>query len=244
MKSSRKDDSDSDSDSYESDSSSSSSSSSSESESETELTGRARWLKKPAQGETRKKDTEKVEKEREKQMEKIGRQMDRVHLEKPKAEVAVSRIEMTEKELDEKVSQLIASRGRKGVDQREMVRGLELLSKVARTFGPNKEIPVLMHLISAMFDSLRSIDDFMDLSQWNSCFRSLNRVVSLLSQHSDLRLRLFGEDEEGSAAAAPRKEDEKVSFISVAGSLESFIVKLEEEYNKSLQQINPHTKVC
>ena len=37
--------------------------------------------------------------------------------------------------------------------------------------------------------------------------------------------------------------DDKTGPIKIVGSLESFIVRLEDEYNKSLQQINPHTQV-
>lgn len=54
--------------------------------------------------------------------------------------------------------------------------------------GPRKEIPVLMHLISAMFDSQRVIDDYMDLQQWRTCYRSLYRVTSLLRDSKGLIL--------------------------------------------------------
>ena len=37
--------------------------------------------------------------------------------------------------------------------------------------------------------------------------------------------------------------EDKTGPIKIVGSLESFIVRLEDEYNKSLQQINPHTQV-
>lgn len=37
--------------------------------------------------------------------------------------------------------------------------------------------------------------------------------------------------------------DDKTGPIKIVGSLESFIVRLEDEYTKSLQQINPHTQV-
>jgi hypothetical protein len=31
--------------------------------------------------------------------------------------------------------------------------------------------------------------------------------------------------------------------MQVVGSIESFVLRLEDEYTKSLQQINPHTQV-
>lgn len=174
---------------------------------------------------------------------------------------------ITEEVLDKKINELVASRGRKNTDPREVLRKLEVLSKSARplgeicitfldilcifygsssrkaihfisnclssTFclsGARKEIPVLMHLISAMFDSQRGthtqpdaehlqsgnsstinlvivinlfpsyilmptplpflpvIDDYMDLQQWRTCYRSLFRVTSLLRDGKNLVL--------------------------------------------------------
>lgn len=104
---------------------------------------------------------------------------------------------------------------------------LAYLTSILSTVGPRKEIPVLMHLISAMFDSQRGkhqlppflystsssflhctydtswmtsdmryhyfffqsvIDDYMDLQQWRTCYRSLFRVTSLLHESKGLIL--------------------------------------------------------
>jgi len=72
-------------------------------------------------------------------------------------------INMTEEVLDRKVNELFASRGRKGTDIRTVLRQLEVLAKISRVFGPAKEIPVLMHLVSAMFEINKLIDDYLDL---------------------------------------------------------------------------------
>ena len=70
---------------------------------------------------------------------------------------------MTEEALSQKVNEIIASRGKKGTDIRALNRQLEVLSKIARMYGPSREIPVLMHLISSMFDANKLIDDYLDL---------------------------------------------------------------------------------
>ena len=162
---------------------------------------------------------------------------------------------MTTEELEKKVAELVASRGRKGTDIKDMIIKLELMSKIAKKFGPTKEIPILMHMISAMFDSNRSIDDYMDIQQWRSCYRCLNRVVTLLSSNSKLILGVITTEELTDfvlASQSGKKEaDEEVipvdnkdeNVVKVVGTLEAFIVLLEKEYTKSLQQINPHTQV-
>lgn len=156
---------------------------------------------------------------------------------------------MTEEELDKKVAELVSSRGRKGVDQRDMLRQLEVLTKSARLHGAVKEIPVLMHLISTMFDTQKSIDDYMDHQQWNTCYRALSRVVTLIEENHKLRVVTLGTDEMANAVLSLSKLDlssvdvSSENVVRVVGSVDSFVLRLEEEYTKSLQQINPHTQV-
>ena len=161
---------------------------------------------------------------------------------------------MTTEELEKKVAELVASRGRKGTDIKDMTIKLELMSKIAKKFGSKKEIPILMHLISAMFDANRSIDDYMDIQQWRSCYRCLSRVVTLLAENKSLVLGVITTEELSDFVLASqngKKETEEVApvedkdenVIRVVGTLEAFIVLLEKEYTKSLQQINPHTQV-
>jgi translation initiation factor 3 subunit C len=163
-----------------------------------------------------------------------------------KEKVEAIELVLTEEELSNRMKDIVASRGRKGTDPRDLLRKLEVLSRAARRFGPRVEIPVLMHLISAMYDAHRVIDDFMVLHQWRTCFRSLMRVVNLLSE--DHKLELTALVEEGYSvgiAGGPEEEvkEENKNMISVVGSLETFLMRLEDEYTKSLQQINPHTQV-
>lgn len=165
---------------------------------------------------------------------------------------------MTEAELDKKVNELVASRGKKSTDPKDVIRKLEVLSKVARVFSPKKEIPVLMHLVSTMFGSHRVIDDYMDLSQWRTCSRCLNRIVTLLDENKNIILSLMADEDLSDLIlgagnnsdfikSKEDNDDEEVKVVNknevkVVGSLETFLVRLEDEYTKSLQQINPHTQ--
>lgn len=160
-------------------------------------------------------------------------------------------VKLTEEELDRKFAELLATRGKRTTDPREILRQLEVLTKSARLHGPRKEIPALMHLISNMLDSQRSIDDYLEHNQWRTCYRSLYRVVTLIESNKKLSFApLSGEDGVDIVATAHLKvatEAEETpsdpNVLKVAGSIASFIVRLQDEYTKSLQQINPHTKV-
>ncbi len=223
-----------------------------------ELKGRAKWLKKTTdtvgQGaRDLKRENKKLAPKKQQKVYNEGAATAR------RATTWQVEEKMTEEELDKKVAELVASRGRTNTDSREVLRQLEVLTKAARMHGPRKEIPVLMHLISAMFDSHRSIDDFMELLQWRTCHRSLTRITSLLEQNKKLVLGTVASDEVSDLLVGahmksiPDKKDEDEEEVAVpeadkwqlkvVGSIESFILRLEDEYTKSLQQINPHTQV-
>lgn len=230
-----------------------------EGEGRQELKGRAKWLKKAVTKPVAKKPIFKPTGSNVPVKPQSG---------KPKPDttvvaqvVAAPEEKITEEDLDKKVNELVASRGRKGIDSKDVLRQLELLSKAARVLGPRKEIPILMHLISAMFDSQKNIDDYMDKQQWYMCFRSLTRVIHLLDQNKSLELAPMGLEELSDLTLSQNKanfaladagknlnvEVEKKpineKIIHVSGNIESFLSRLGEEYTKSLQQINPHTKV-
>ena len=227
----------------------SSSSSESEDDGRRELKGRARWLKKAPTATDNKKKEEVVKK-------------DRVIIQKKKeyadpaaakrAANAYVEVKLSEEELDRKLSELLALRGKRTTDARESLRQLEVLTKASRLHGPRKEIPVLMHLISNMLDSQRSIDDYLEHHQWRTCYRSLYRVVSLMETNKKLTFASHSSDDAADLGVAAHLkaaavEEEVVptdpNVLKVAGSIASYIVRLQDEYTKSLQQINPHTKV-
>lgn len=227
------------------------------------LKGRAKWLKKavpdkkpkpllgPAVAKEVKVDGKEVLSKREKKItktEKTAEEKDKKwHVDN----------DMTEDVLDKKITELVSSRGRKANNVFETLRKLEVLSKVARLFGPRKEIPVLMHLVSAMYDSHRVIDDFMELQEWRTCYRCLTRIVTVLNTNKELVLGLMPTEDVTDLVLATQiksdfnknktdtvvSDDSAKNVIKVVGSLEQLLLRLEDEYTKSLQQTNPHTQV-
>ena len=225
------------------------------------------WLKKTVSAEKDKDDEESSDDEERKQR-KAQRELE-AQLKKKKRqeelEAANNRktqsydYKMTEEQLDKKVAELIGSRGRRSTDIRVTIRHLEVLTKIARVFGAKKEIPVLMHLISATFDSLHSMDDYLELNSWRYVCRCIHKVLNLLEQHKSYVLKqVKNEDMMGNAivtegdsaaasataAATAAASGEKQHAVYVVGGLDAFFARLQEDYNRSLQQINSHTQVC
>lgn len=62
----------------------------------------------------------------------------------------------------------------------DVLRQLSVLAYIARRLGPIREIPIIMYIVSAMFDTLRNIDEYMETSMWKSCRGYINRVRYIL----------------------------------------------------------------
>lgn len=73
-------------------------------------------------------------------------------------------------------------RGRKGKDNRVLLRQLEALYRLSLKFGPRVEVPILMHAISAQFALQRTMDDTMDTATWKSCASYLSRIATVLEE--------------------------------------------------------------
>lgn len=215
-----------------------------------ELAGRAKWLKKVVVSSKKGKKTPKVP--------KVPNQSAAANKPKTVKRDKAFKIDdnMTEATLDIRMNEIIAMRGRKGTEAKTIVYQLQVLSKVSRHFGAKKEIPILMHLISAMFDSNRLIDEFMDLATWRNCRNCMMRIVDLLDENPNLTLGMISADDMTDIIMAGQKQDdfikmkdddeesEKVdqNLLKLVGSMDNYLVRLEDEYTKSLQQINPHTQ--
>ena len=81
--------------------------------------------------------------------------------------------------LSRKVSELVSSRGRKGTDAKFILRQLEALPWLAIPFGARVEIPILIHVITAQYDQVRTLDDYMDTPSWKNCASCLCRIVNI-----------------------------------------------------------------
>ena len=232
------------------------------------LVGRAKWLKKTVVAKKKtfddeddgpQEETAEDRAQREAEEERRRKKREQELIDKMNAAAQRSKAEMldqnmTEEVLTAKVNEIVASRGKKGTNTKEMNRKLEVLAKISQVFGPFKEIPVLMHLISSSFDSNKLIDDYLDLQTWRSSYRYLARIVRILEENKHIVLSVLPnedmmdstDDVEGGKKA---EEDEaakkagKSNLLRVTGSLESFITRLDADYTRSLQQINPHTQV-
>lgn len=168
------DDSD-DSEDWGSDDDDSSSSDDEEAGAYSQLKGRARWLKKNTV-ETTKKTKVKRERPKKDTLAEAASAAEAMSARKSVLPVEGLTVSL----LNRKVKELAAQRGRKGKDNRQVLRELEALMRLSLQFGPRVEIPILMHVISAQFGLQRTLDDYMDTATWRACASYLQRIAEVV----------------------------------------------------------------
>ncbi|KAJ2792331.1 Translation initiation factor 3 subunit c [Coemansia linderi] len=146
---------------------------------------------------------------------------------------AVEAPKYNERNLNEHLLALIASRGRKNTNKLESIKSLETLLGV----GVNalQKAKVLMALVSAQFDSAPS-SGYLPIEMWHKAQSRLNELLSLLEANHQITILETGDSHD-------YEEDFEYNnaTITLRGSIIASIDRLDDEFTKSLRNIDPHT---
>ncbi|CAG8602823.1 14158_t:CDS:10 [Rhizophagus irregularis] len=125
-------------------------------------------------------------------------------------------IEYTSDNLFKKLREILEARGKKNTDRLEQIKILQKLLGVAAT--SYQQVRVLLALIPAQFDYNPSMSNYMNVDMWKSTQKEINQLLTILE-------------------STPKPGQ----TFGIRGSIVSFIDRLDDEFTKSLQNIDPHT---
>ncbi|KIY74300.1 eukaryotic translation initiation factor 3 subunit 8 [Cylindrobasidium torrendii FP15055 ss-10] len=128
------------------------------------------------------------------------------------------------------------ARGKKNTDRAEQIRTLEALLSVAVT--PYQQIRVLLALISSRFDYNSSVATHMPNELWNSAQREVDKLVAIVASEPAYVVQEVTDDYDELTERTP--ETEEGGIVRIRGSIISFVDRLDDEFTKSLQHIDPH----
>ncbi|KAI9229549.1 MAG: eukaryotic translation initiation factor 3 subunit 8 N-terminus-domain-containing protein [Piptocephalis tieghemiana] len=132
------------------------------------------------------------------------------------------------------------ARGKKNTDKASQVKILQELRAIA--VAPYHRIVTLLSLISAQFDLYAPSfsSGYMSIDVWKQTQEEVLELLRVLEKYADTMVVRPDADEE---PLTPEEESGKVEVIrpQIRGSVASFIYRLDDEFTRSLQQIDPHS---
>lgn len=121
-------------------------------------------------------------------------------------------------------------------DRQEQIKILEKLLAVAVT--SYQRIRVLLTLVSARFDYNSSVATHMPIELWNSAQGEVDQLIGVILHESAYVIQEVTDEYDELAERSP--ETEKDGIVRIRGSVISFVDRLDDEFTKSLQNIDPH----
>ncbi|KZT72040.1 eukaryotic translation initiation factor 3 subunit 8 [Daedalea quercina L-15889] len=128
------------------------------------------------------------------------------------------------------------ARGKKNTDRQEQIRILEKLLVVSVT--SYQRIRVLLTLISARFDYNSSVATHMPIELWINAQGEVDQLIGIIMREPQYVIQEITDDYDELAERTP--ETEKDGTVRIRGSVISFVDRLDDEFTKSLQNIDPH----
>lgn len=113
---------------------------------------------------------------------------------------------------------------------------LEQLLEAAKS--PFQEIMILLALIPSRFDINFSMVEHMQVDIWKKVEKEINQVLEILESHPEYVIREDAEELDYGDEDIIPKEGE---IVHIRGSIASLVERLDDEFTKSLQSIDPHT---
>jgi len=163
--------------------------------------------------------------------------------EKPEAEEGPEEEELKPEDVDKKVKEILSTRGKRNINSKKQIGILSNLFQIAE--GTVSPVKTLLALIAIRFDQTMEAKKkkkitHMKIDTWRRTREDLIRILGFLDQDKTLVITTSVEDDTDENSEIVKKAAE-AGKVLIPGSLVAVVEKLDDEFIKSLQNIDPHT---
>jgi translation initiation factor 3 subunit C len=195
---------------------------------------RENWLKKTT--DVGQSDLLTVEDRRRIAQEREDAARERQRLKEAQQQAGPKKEEWTADQINKKLKEIIAGRGKRGVDRMESVRLLEELLLKVKT--GSKKTEIMVHLISCLFDCNPNMLSFLHVDTWKKIAANILTLLTLLRENPEIILH-ESEVPETLDDVGVQVENEDGEIAPVTANLLGFLERLDDELNKSYQSLDP-----
>lgn len=178
------------------------------------------------------------EEERELMLEKQDESDDESDKAQKPAAVLSADVKLTSIDIFTNLDDILQARGKKNTDKVAQIDQLILL--LAAAFTPYQKVKLLMSLIPARFDSVLANSGVMSLQMWKAAMDEINSLHDILSANPHITIGHAPEIDEDEDVI----KDQKATVggpVCIHGIITSFVDRLDDEYTKYLQNIDPQS---
>lgn len=133
---------------------------------------------------------------------------------------------------------VLEARGKKATDRGEQTKTLEKLLQIAPS--PYARLRVLLALTSSVFDYSTSTHAFMPIETWTLARSKMDELLALLEAEPQYRVQEEVPEYDEEVERTPEKPDDPTSLVLIRGSILSLVERLDDEFTRSLKDIDPH----
>ena len=156
-----------------------------------------------------------------------------------------------EAEIDDRCNLILSQRGRKGkTSVEDQISVLGQLADVTKR--PSKLIELISHVIAFTFDIRSSMVVAMPVPLWHAVMGHFKRLLQTLVDHPDLKVEFTEgasviDTQQNTQVEMEEGGDPDEDFIDsgvtqLTGSVLSYLERLDDEFYKSLQALDPHNQ--
>lgn len=134
----------------------------------------------------------------------------------------------------QKLSEIMAARGKRRTDRRMQIEMLFELRDIAEEHQLGNAVAVKIHfsIISAIFDYNQKISEPMKLEHWSKLLDVMQSMMKILLANEDIRMSEEVQEENEEFANPP---------YAIRGCSLAAVERLDDEFTKLLKECDPHT---